>query len=184
MVETPVLVRRRLGSDWGDWFVAAFAVFATVFVGWVFLHRSPQHGDLISDLAFVPVNLSAAVLAFRVTRHPRLDRATRHAWARIGAAYLCWWVGDCIWFWFEVVRHIDPSPSIADVFYLSFYVVLAWGLLGLPSGPRTRGDWHKLALDSATVLVGSALLVWYFVAGRLVHAGHTPGLETVLNLAY
>jgi len=171
--------------DWGTWLTGVLVAFAAVFVGWVFLHHgSGRRADVIGDAAFLPINLAAALLAVRAARQHRRDDASRRAWMRIGSAYLAWWLGDCLWFYFEVIKHTAPSPSLADIGYLSFYLLLFWGLVSLPSDNRRRPERTKLLLDASTVLVGAALVVWYLVVGPIVHGGHTSLTTTLLSVAY
>jgi diguanylate cyclase (GGDEF)-like protein len=177
--------RNTSRHDWGTGVVAGFCVLAVAFVVWVFTHHGAgKSADLIGDGAFLPINLAAALLAVRAARRHGTDAASRRAWMRIGAAFASWWLGDCLWFYFEVIKHTQPSPSVADIGYLAFYPLLFWGLVSLPAARRQKGDLTKLLLDASTVLVGTALLVWYLVVGTIVHhAGVTLG-ETVLNVAY
>jgi len=172
-------------KDWGTWVSGLLVAFAAVFVAWVFVHHGAgRRADVIGDAAFVPINLAAAVLAARAARQHRGDRASRRAWFLIGGAYLSWWLGDCLWFYFEVMKHSAPSPSLADIGYLSFYPLLFSGLVSLPTNARRRTDRTKLVLDAGTVLVGAALVVWYLVVGRIVHEGHTAVTTTLLAVAY
>jgi len=176
---------RQLGRDPGTWIVSFFVAFAIAFVAWTQLHSgSDRTTDTIADLAFLPVNLAAGLLAWRVTRHRGIDAATRRAWMFIGAAYLSWWAGDCLWFWYEIIQRSQPSPSLADIGYLAFYPLLLAGLLSMPNGRRHRGDANTMLLDACTVLVGAGLIVWYLVVGPTVH-GHPAGFATTaLSLAY
>jgi hypothetical protein len=71
--------RRR--GDWGDTLAAAFVVYGLLFVGWVVAGLgSAPFRESVSDIAFLPVNLAAAGLAWRVAANSALDPATRRAW--------------------------------------------------------------------------------------------------------
>jgi diguanylate cyclase (GGDEF)-like protein len=153
-------------------------------VVWVFARGSRDpHADVISDLAFLPISLTAGLVAWRVGFRT-LDRRTGRAWRRIALAFLLWWSGDVLWAWFELVRHRSPFPSLADVGYLAFYPVLLWGVLSFPSVRTRVRAWHTLALDLATVVVGGAMVLWYFVVGPTMHAHQAGGLASVLSVAY
>ena len=57
------------------------------------------------------------------------------------------------------------GPVLAGaVLLLSVALLLVlWGLLRLPTRSRSSGDWLRLGLDAATVLVCSATFLWQFV---------------------
>ena len=173
--------RRDVG--WGV--LALVAVLAVAFALWSFAgFGSARQRTVVSDLALLPVSLIVAVLAWRTSGHPTLDVATARAWRRVGYAFLAYWLGEVQWTWFEVVRREEPFPSTADIGYLAFYPLLVWALLSFPRGPRTRPDRIKLVLDSATVVLGGGMFVWYLVVGPTVRSGSARWVETALSAAY
>ena len=181
----PRLIRRPRPAGWTGWVAAAAVVHLLVFTAWVAAAPgTPRVRTIVSDLAFLPVGLVGAWVAGLVARRPDLDTGTRRAWSRIGLAFLLWWVGDALWFFWEVVRQEPPFPSWADAGYLAFYPMLLWGLLSLPTRPRTPAERLKLGLDGATVLLGAAMLVWHLVIEPTVRAGQPSPLAVVLALAY
>ena len=48
----------------------------------------------------------------------------------IGLALLASAAGELVWFLCEQVWHIDPSPSVADLFYLAMYPLLGGAFVG------------------------------------------------------
>jgi diguanylate cyclase (GGDEF)-like protein len=182
---------RRPSQRWGalvdfdGWVVLVAALYTATFVGWViFAGGTDRTSTVISDAAFLPAGLAAGLVAWRAAAHPALDHATRKAWRLMGLAFFAWWFGDAVWFWFEVVRHTSPFPSLADAGYLSFYPLLLWGLLTLPGAPRAALDRLKVWLDAGTVLLGGTMAIWYVVIQPTVagHAAHL--LNKVLSVAY
>ena len=171
--------------DYGWAAVAVVAVLAVTFAAWSFSAvGSARQRAVISDLALLPVSLVVAVLCRRASRHPALDAATARAWRRVGYAFFAYWTGEAQWTWFEVVRREEPFPSTADIGYLVFYPLLVWALLSFPRTARTRPDRIKLMLDSATVVLGGGMVVWYLVVGPIVRSGGVRWIETVLSVAY
>ena len=146
---------------------------AAPYVGW----GSDRTQTVLSDLGPVLLGLGATVAALRLW-------STSPAWRRMAIAFGCWWVGDLIWFVYEVVLNQDPFPSLADAGYLAFYPCAAWALLSFPSAARRRSDWMKLGLDALTVLLCAAMGIWYLVVGPTVHEHSNSGLAQVLNVAY
>lgn len=177
--------RVRSRRDWGDGLAAGFACYGLLFLVWVALGIGGDHQrELLSDIAFLPVNLAAAGLAWRVASRSDLDDSTRRAWRRLAGAFACWWVGDALWFGMEVVLGEPPFPSVADIGYLAFYPMLLWGLLSFPSVFKTRSDRRKVWLDAATVTVGGLMVVWYLVVGPTIKSSDAGVLATTLSVAY
>jgi diguanylate cyclase (GGDEF)-like protein len=153
-------------------------------LGTVLLIAAPHVGwggegtkTFVSDLGPVLIGLAATVAAVRLS-------STSPAWRRLAIAFGCWWVGDLIWFVYELLLHQEPFPSPADAAYLAFYPFAAWALLSFPSGTRRRSDWTKLGLDALTVLLCAAMGIWYLVVGPTVHDHPSSGLAMILNIAY
>jgi signal transduction histidine kinase len=175
-------IRKPAASDWGDYVSLGFAVYAVVFIGWVALRIGPAHQrGFISDLAFLPVNITAAVLALRAAR---VDATAGTAWRRAAVAFLAWWVGDVWWFVTEAVLGRPPFPSIADVGYLSFYPLLLWALFSFPAARQVHGERRRVWLDATTVAVAGLMAVWYLVVGPVTRAHNPSRLATLLNVAY
>lgn len=142
---------------------------------------------VISDAAFLPMSLTAAVFSWRAAGRSRANRRRAQAWRFIAVSYVCYWLGDLGWFYFDAVRGMRPYPSLADIGYLSFYPFLAAGLLRLPTSRRTPRERAVLALDTATVTIASLLVMWYLIIGPTVRADaavHTAWLARGLDVAY
>ncbi|HWI60467.1 MAG TPA: EAL domain-containing protein [Symbiobacteriaceae bacterium] len=138
----------------------------------------------VADFGNVPLSLSAAILAWRAALHCQGCAKTRRAWSVVGIAFLCTAVGDLVWLYYEKVLGLDPFPSWADLPYLLNYPVLFAGLLLFPGAVRSAKEKLQFVLDTATVVLGSWMVVWYFILGPLARAEGASGLETVFSMAY
>jgi diguanylate cyclase (GGDEF)-like protein len=133
------------------------------------------------------MSLAAALLSWLAAQRPGLDRRNSQAWRLIAGSYLCYWAGDLGWFYLDAVRGSRPYPSLADVGYLSFYPFLAMALLRLPTPRRSPRERAVLALDTATVMIGTFLMIWYLVIGPTIANDATNGtalLARALDVAY
>jgi len=107
----------------------AMAALLVVYGSWQLLGWGPA-GDrhLIGDAFFYPVGVAAAWTAWRASQRvatwPRLQRA----WRFLALGALVYLAGDVAQTVYELAGD-KPYPSIADVFYLSFYPLLLFGLL-------------------------------------------------------
>ena len=167
------------------WAAVAAALYAAAFVAWLIVAGGSDHtSTVISDVAFLPIGIAAAVMAWRAATHRALDRRTRRAWTFIGLAFLSWWSGDVIWFWFESIRGVQPFPSAADAGYLCFYLFFLWGILSMPGAPRAALDRTKVWLDAGIVVLGGTMAIWYLVISPTVAEHESHLLNKVLSVAY
>ncbi|MGH2795060.1 MAG: GGDEF domain-containing protein [Actinomycetota bacterium] len=182
--ETLFTVVREWAHDPGGRISALLLVYGASFVAWqIFRWGGDEQRTLISDLAFIPVSISAAVLARRAGRNPNLDSRTSRAWRMIAVSFFLYWLGDVIW---SIEENLGsaPFPGIADIAYVAFYPVLLWGIFAFPTGPRSASERTKLWLDGGTVIVGAAMILWYFSLGPTAQDAGSSFLEQFVSLAY
>ena len=107
----------------------------------------------------------------------------RGAWLALAAAVLCWGASEVYW---TAVLLDDPSPpypSPADIGYLAFYPLAAYGVVLLVRARARELDW-RLWMDGLIAALGTAALgaalIFEFVANR------TSGtaVEVATTLAY
>ncbi|MGH2691758.1 MAG: ATP-binding protein [Actinomycetota bacterium] len=120
-----------------------------------------------------------AILAGVRTHRPRASSA----WYLIALSQLLFVVGDLFWVTYDVILHIDPWPSVADVFYLAGYPALAMGLLGLIRARRAGRD-RKALIDASIVAAGLGLLAWVFLVGPYFDDHSLSPIELSISIAY
>jgi diguanylate cyclase (GGDEF)-like protein len=152
------------------------------FVAWQ-LWGGIEHRDVVSDLASLPLWMAAVVTSALAARAATSRSRTRRAWTLITVASGLYLAGDALWAYYEVVRHQNPFPSLADPCYLAFYPVLLAGLLSFPVR-RSRADLLRLGLDMVTVVVAGAMAVWYFALGPTLTSVQHLSSSSVLSVAY
>jgi diguanylate cyclase (GGDEF)-like protein len=178
------LLRRAVQPIGGGTLAAAVAMLAVYGLWQVFRWGGHEHQALIGDLAFVPVNGAAAVLAWQVSRRAELGRHTRRAWRVLSVAIFLYLAGDLLQLFYEVVLHQRAYPTWADAAYLSFYAVAFCGLISFPAHRRSRPERLRLLLDIGTVFVGGAVLIWYVALGPAIASGPHFNLVDLATYAY
>jgi diguanylate cyclase (GGDEF)-like protein len=107
----------------------------------------------------------------------------RGAWLAIGAAVLSWGASEIYWTEFLVNDPSPPYPSLADVGYLAFYPLAAFGVYRLVKSRASELDW-RLWMDGLIAALGTAALgaalIFEFVADR---ASGSP-VQMATTLAY
>jgi len=129
-----------------------------------------------ADLLYALI-ATGAVVALVVGAHRHAGDAAMR-WYLLAAGIGLWVVGDWVW---NLGYGATTEVSIADVFYLVAYPILAAAFVLLVRVDRRRG-WTTL-VDSAIVAVGAGLVVWLLLfQGSIEGDVHT--LAGVVNLAY
>ncbi len=174
-------VRPPRGPDWTA--ISLYGGYPLFAVGmaltWTARTRAGHLG--VFSIAVPVCGLVGAVFAARAARQPGLDGRTRRARWLIAASHVPLGLSAPLFLLFHG-RNEFPSP--ADVMRLSFVPLLLLGLLSLPLRSQNRRDRYKLALDVSVVVVGSCMVVWYFVVGPSVSMGHHPLRGQLAAMAY
>jgi diguanylate cyclase (GGDEF)-like protein len=110
-------------------------------------------------------------------------REERAAWVVMGAGLLAWAAGEVAWT-LLYAGEPDPSvPSVADLFYLSFYPATYASLL-LLARSRTDSFRSSLWLDGAIAALTVAAVIATLVFQPIVDATSGGTAEVAVNLAY
>jgi diguanylate cyclase (GGDEF)-like protein len=178
-------VRRVVQPVGGGALAVAVTMLAAYGLWQVFRWGGRAHQALISDLAFIPANGAAALMAWRASRRADLGRNTCRAWRLLAVALLFFLLGEMVQLLYEVVLHKRPYPTWADAAYLSYYPVAFWSLISFPVCRRSRPERVRLLLDVGTVFFGGAMLIWYVALGpAIAAAGDRFGLFSLVTYAY
>jgi diguanylate cyclase (GGDEF)-like protein len=176
---------RRVAQRVGVGTLVYAAVVLAVYGLWqIFRWGGRGHQAFIGDLAFIPVNGAAILLAWRVSRRADLGPQTCRAWRLLSIAMLLYLVGDLLQFWYENVMHRLAYPTWADAAYLSFYVVAFCGLISFPARRRSGPERLRLMLDLGTVFAGGAVVIWYLALGPAFGSGPHFDLFDLVTYAY
>jgi diguanylate cyclase (GGDEF)-like protein len=147
---------------------------------------------VISAYALMPAGSPAATIVYNVVglvsglailAGVRLHRPERPAmWYWFAASQLVSVVGDLVYEYYDLIRHEQPYPSLADVFYLASYPMVVVGLLLLVR--RRPGGGAAGLLEAAIVAIGLGLAFWVFVLHPIAAASGTSSLERWISTTY
>jgi len=132
-------------------------------------------------LLLIAVSASAALAIVAGTI--RYRPAGRAAWWLLAAGQGLFALGDVLFSVNDLILHIEPFPSLADVLYLAGYPVLALGLALLVRRRSTTRDRPAL-LDAAIIATGFGLISWVLVMVPYFRDLELALLELVVSLAY
>ena len=107
----------------------------------------------------------------------------RTAWAWLTVAVGGWSIGSTIWTYYELVLHIEPFPSPADVGFVLFPLAACVGLAIYPTGHAGRSH-TRLVLDGIIVAAALFQISWVMVIQDVYDAGGDSRFAVGLSLAY
>jgi signal transduction histidine kinase len=127
----------------------------------------------------IGITSALAVVVGVRTHRPSLPAA----WYFFAAGLMAFAVGDILFNLYASVWHRDPPiPSVADVFYLAGYPLLAVGLILLVL--RLRPEDRRLGvLDAALLTVAFGICQWIFVMQPLVQSSG-DWVENLVAVSY
>jgi two-component sensor histidine kinase len=117
-------------------------------------------GNIFSSVIDLLVVLT---LFYATIRSVRNGRRVYIAWLFITLAFSFYAVGDMLWAILELGFNQNPFPSVADIFYLTFYPLFAIGIYYLPRFSFTRSENIKIFIDMGIIVITVGLLFWTFL---------------------
>jgi hypothetical protein len=111
------------------------------------------------------------------------EPTARRAWLAFGLAMASWSAGTIAWSLVYSGRAQVPYPSFADVLWLAWYPLMAWGIISLIRVRVPVFELHRwmdgLAITLIVLATGFALVIQ-----PLADKGHHGTLATVVDFSY
>lgn len=160
--------------------VAVSALASVVYIAWLFSgEHDPSVESMVSPLALNLPNVFFGFFAYKLIRKPHLERRLKRSWTLMAIGFSMLIVGDVTF-----ILMGRPEVSIADLFYLFYYVLTFAAILLFPFVPITRRERSMLLLDLAIVMTACSMALWYFLLGPVTSWVMAGNKNAILNLAY
>jgi signal transduction histidine kinase len=164
--------------------LAALLAFVLVYVSWQLVRWLPGGRQELGDLFLPPIDLAAAGAAWVASRRCAAVPRLRSFWRMMALALAVQAAGDIVQAAYDIGNTAAPFPTLADAFFLAFYVLLLRALMHVPVARGTRSARVRTALDSAVIVLGGGTAVWYFVLGPTMQEGGQGTLAMIVSVAY
>ena len=174
----------RIGDACGAVTIAATGYLLVYLIWAVVPGFDTGQRELVTQLAFVPLDLAAAVFCWIAAARADLDPHTRRAWRLVALGLLLNWTVSCLVIYHREVLGSEPGFILPDIVNLFVYPVILWGLLSFPIAPRTASERTRFWLDTSTVMLSGTMVVWYFVLRPIALDTTSSLLDVAVAVAY
>ncbi len=163
--------------------LAALGSYLLVYGSWQLLHWLP--GKQALGQAFLPpMDAFALVCAWAAAERCRGFAGLRAFWRLMSAAMAAELIADCLLLAYDIHYDSAPFPTLADPFFLTFFVLLFSALVRVPVARVSRANLVRFMIDGATIVLGGGAVVWYFVLGPTAEVSGRDTWATIVSLAY
>lgn len=151
---------------------AAWAYFGCYAVWVVAMLAGAVPRELANDLIFLPLYFCAGAAAWSAAGAGGCSRRHARGWHLIGAAWFVSGVAATLMvpLWLLTIPWLETASMGLYQVYFPLVLLGFWQFVDLPSGAPAR---VRLAVEGLIVLVGTAILAWYWVF-RLDEAAQSP----------
>ena len=165
------------------WVGVAMIVIVVLHVGGLFALRVGQFSPLTGAFIGGALVLSSVLLPMqkRENTEPWIGHE-QAGWVLIGLGVIMWGIGETFWRYYVSIGQA-PFPSVADIGYSSFPVLIFTGLLLQPAS-ESGGRRFLLLMDSLISMGSILAIAWYLLLGSLAQAPGEANLAKFLGLYY
>lgn len=157
-------------------------VFSIIFL---FINFNETLTDFYSDLITPIVGVLSVFCLFYAAKRSRIyGKRIYLAWILIAVALLQYIIGDILWAYMELVWHVQPFPSIADIFYLLYYLFFIIGIFFMIRPLDSPEKLFKTILDGMIVILSAILIFWNTILSILIISHREATWALSLSLYY
>lgn len=182
--KSSISLRNKPSISLKNIFIISFIIVISFAVISIILSNNPYGKIVFSDIALPIIEIFVILsLIYATVRSSNYGRRVQTAWMLITLAMLSYFLGDVTWAVIELYLNQNPFPSIADVFYLSFYPIFALGLYFLPRFSFSRNEKLKIFIDMGIVIISVGLIYWTFLVLPTLLTGQEY-FATIVSIIY
>ncbi len=126
--------------------------------------------------------LGAGILCLRNWRSRQIVSG-RNVWLLFGIGMLSYCLGGIIFGYIEIILKKDPTPSVADIFFVVTYLLVGIGMILAVASRRINLEGWQWIIVFAIAAFGSAL-AWLISQPSNQEAATTDTIATFLNWFY
>lgn len=126
-------------------------------VSFTVVEDDPTNLD-ITDVTYGIGAMACGIICFWLFKKYRGSEIFEKTYLALGIAFTCFFVGDIIWNYYTIILLEDPYPSLADIFYISFYPLAMYHLVS-----NIKYFREKINPQTILLLVALSIIIigWY-----------------------
>lgn len=166
-----------------SWVGVAMVVIVVLHIGGTVAQRVGQFSPLTGAFIGGTLVLSSVLLKMRNRENTEPWIGYEQAgWVLIGLGVIMWGIGETFWRYYVSIGQA-PFPSVADIGYSGFPVLIFIGLLLQPSS-ESGGRRFLLLMDSLISMGSILAIAWFLLLGSLAQMPGEANLAKFLGLYY
>lgn len=139
----------------------------------------------ISDFGSIIIIGAAAIITIRTALAFGAGESLRRQWLFVGIGIALYVMGDVLWTYIEVIQQAEvPYPGLPDVFYVSLYAFLGYGLVSAAWAYRGLVDVKRPLILSVIVSLASAAALYFVLVKDILADPEVLALERALDIFY
>lgn len=140
---------------------------------------------ILSDLVTPIINLIVIIILFQTLKILKTHKSPAYtAWLFLTLAQVFFFIGDIIWCYLEIGIHVEPFPSIADIFYIIYYPLFVIGIFMLPRFSQNAWKNYKFILDIGIIIVTTGMFFWSFLIMPTFESNVGDNLGLFISILY
>jgi hypothetical protein len=134
--------------------LACLFIIGLVIIGTTYIDK--QIGEITTDLMYVHITGALVILTLILAVRFRLKGSHGKAWALFLGAMTSWFIAETLWTVYELIYHVNPFPSLADVFYIAGYPFMLLFLINYIK-PIKKAITRKMLVTAISVSIAMAI---------------------------
>lgn len=147
-----------LGTFWAVAALLFFLLFSVALPG----KQYPQWYSIGTSIFETLAYFAATLLCLRNWRSPQIVSG-RAVWLCIGLGMLCYFIGNLLFSYWEIVFKLEPDVSLGDFFYVPTYIFLIVGMFLAVASRRLNLEIWQWGIVS--IIAAAGIIVAYLTSG-------------------
>lgn len=172
-------LKRVLKTDVGIATGITFVI-AVLYIVWLFaFSRNDEIERRVSAFCLTLPYIMFIVFGFRMIRQYPMEPKLRRSWTLLVLSHVSIVIAEVIF-----VLQGRPALSLADFFFVGYFLLYIPGILLFPFVPVSRRERALMLLDLSVVMLACLLLLWYFLIDTVVQWRMSNNFAALVNMMY
>lgn len=161
-------------------------IILTIFLGFLIVFNNYSSlFSVLDDIIFLSINFLVLLILFYVTKQSsKLGRGAFIGWTLITLSIVVTLIGNIIWILLSAGFNQVSFPSIADIFYLTYYPLILIGIFYLPVEKTKEIRRYQVLLDTGILIISAALILWIVLIDPILQNNPVNSIGMGIYMSY